>query len=251
MLRFSESDPDFVVDPARVEQLGRAIADSDYETKVVGLIERSYQRDVGVDPQARTTYASAAATLREGDHYISVMIEQALASEARAASTSRSGLLARSGLFVLLVLPGGFAILLAIGLVATAVAEGVSSESVGGLVGSVLVGGMGYYLIHLWRRERNARRLQMPSQEPEAHDCEVSWRHVVLIATTVAGTFLFLSALARYLGHAPTKDERGFFAWLIALGLAGVYALVRIVFGERAVTRLIDLVLWPFIGGRK
>jgi len=34
MLRFSESDPDCVVDPARVERLSREISDSDYETKV-------------------------------------------------------------------------------------------------------------------------------------------------------------------------------------------------------------------------
>jgi hypothetical protein len=161
MLRFSESDPDFVVDPARVEHLRREISDNDYEAKVAGLLERCYRRDIGADPRARATYAAAADTLRQGDHYLSIMIERALGPDAEAAGTSPWRLLAKSALFVVLVLPGSLAILMAIGLVATAFADGAdfSGSTLGVILGSLLLAGMGYYLIQLWLRERRRRQI--------------------------------------------------------------------------------------------
>ena len=39
MLRFSESDPDFIVDLHRVAQLEAEISDSDYEDKIVGFFD--------------------------------------------------------------------------------------------------------------------------------------------------------------------------------------------------------------------
>jgi len=38
MLGFSESDPEYVVDPALVDRLEREISDDDYEAKVANLI---------------------------------------------------------------------------------------------------------------------------------------------------------------------------------------------------------------------
>jgi hypothetical protein len=71
MLSFSESDPEFTVDPALVERLQAEISDEDYEAKVAGLIERSWHRDVEADNNAASLYREAYATLNQGDHICS------------------------------------------------------------------------------------------------------------------------------------------------------------------------------------
>jgi hypothetical protein len=160
MLSFSESDPEFVVDPGRVTQLETEISDEDYEAKIAGLIRRRYERDADSDPGARATYRDAYAALGRGDHYLLVMIDQALGSSVNAGLglTGPLRMLSKAGLFVLLVLPGSFAVLLAVG-VAWGVVSGHADSPAQAAVlvlASLLFGGMGYYLIRLWRREAQA-----------------------------------------------------------------------------------------------
>ena len=81
MLNFSESDPEFVVDPALIERLEAEISNDAYEVKVAGLVQRSYERDVAYDPAARDTYREAHTALKHGDHYLLIMIDRALASQ--------------------------------------------------------------------------------------------------------------------------------------------------------------------------
>ena len=83
MLNWSESDPAFTPDPALVEELATEISDEDYETKVAGLLERSYQRDVGSDGAVRERYRRAYSVLTQGDHYLIVMIRRALGRQLR------------------------------------------------------------------------------------------------------------------------------------------------------------------------
>ena len=83
MLSWSESDPDFAADPGLVEQLAAEISDSEYEMKVAGLLERSYQRDVATDPNARSMWREAYSVLSQGDHYLLVMINQTLVRHLR------------------------------------------------------------------------------------------------------------------------------------------------------------------------
>ena len=83
MLSFSESDPEFVVSPALVENLQAEISDEDYETKVAGLLERSWKRDVESDSTARDVYREAFTVLSQGDHYLLVMIDRALGRQLR------------------------------------------------------------------------------------------------------------------------------------------------------------------------
>jgi hypothetical protein len=78
MLSFSESDPEFVVDPAVVEKLQAEISDEDYEAKIAGLIERSWKRDVEADSNAGNLYRGAFPALSQGDHYPLIMIDRAL-----------------------------------------------------------------------------------------------------------------------------------------------------------------------------
>jgi len=79
MLSFSESDPDFVVDPSRVERLSQEISDPEYEAKVAGLIKRAFEHDHRTDPRAADSYRAAYQELEKGDHYLSIMLSRTLA----------------------------------------------------------------------------------------------------------------------------------------------------------------------------
>jgi hypothetical protein len=83
MLSFSEFDPEFVVDVARVRALEAEIPDAEYEKKVAGLAERAYESDVASDPEAIATYKEAFQVLGQGDHYILVMLGQGLSRRLR------------------------------------------------------------------------------------------------------------------------------------------------------------------------
>jgi len=85
------------------------------------------------------------------------MIELALGSWVRAGLglTGPLRVMARSGLFVLLVLPGSLAVLMALGLAWGALGGLADSpaQTAAAVLASLVIGGMGYYLIRLWRRE--------------------------------------------------------------------------------------------------
>jgi len=83
MLSFSESDPEFVVDATRVRALEAEIPDAEYERKVAGLADRACTTDIASDPDALATYREAFRVLRQGDHYIIVMLEQGLSRRLR------------------------------------------------------------------------------------------------------------------------------------------------------------------------
>ncbi len=66
------------VGAGRLEALQAEISDHDYETKVAGLLERAWRRDVDADSAAADTYREAFRALNQGDHYILIMIARAL-----------------------------------------------------------------------------------------------------------------------------------------------------------------------------
>jgi hypothetical protein len=78
MLFWSESEPDSVADPVLAERLAASISDADYETKVIGLLERSLSADVAINARAKDVWQEAWSVLKQGDHYILVMIGQAV-----------------------------------------------------------------------------------------------------------------------------------------------------------------------------
>ena len=78
MLSWSESDPDFIVDARLPQQLASEMSDEEYEKKVVGLLDRSFVADVEVSPERADHWKQAAAVLHEGDHYILVMLDEAV-----------------------------------------------------------------------------------------------------------------------------------------------------------------------------
>lgn len=83
MLCWSESDPDIVVDPRLPEQLAAEISDRDYETKITGLLSRGFKADVQRTPEAAAQWKQASAILHQGDHYILIMLDQAVGRKLR------------------------------------------------------------------------------------------------------------------------------------------------------------------------
>jgi hypothetical protein len=81
MLLWSASAPDSVADPALAERLAQEISDADYETKIAGLLKNSFKADTAVDPAAKETWRAAVTVLSAGDHYIVIMVEQAIAKQ--------------------------------------------------------------------------------------------------------------------------------------------------------------------------
>jgi hypothetical protein len=82
MLRWSESDPEFALSAeqldALVDELALQMSDEQYEWKIAGLLGRSYERDVASQNTMRPVWKAAYSKLNEGDHYILVMLDQAL-----------------------------------------------------------------------------------------------------------------------------------------------------------------------------
>ena len=78
MLRWSESAEDSVADPALAERLAVAMSDAEYESKIAGLLRNSFNDEARVDPGAKDDWASALSALKQGDHYISVIANEAV-----------------------------------------------------------------------------------------------------------------------------------------------------------------------------
>jgi hypothetical protein len=78
MLFWSESAPESVADKDLAERLAAQISDADYEAKIVGLLRRSFIHDVNGDARAKDIWREAWSVLEQGDHYVLVMIDQAV-----------------------------------------------------------------------------------------------------------------------------------------------------------------------------
>jgi hypothetical protein len=78
MLSWSESDPDIEIDPTLPVRFEAEVSDEDYEKKVVGLLARSFSNDIRVSPQAEDQWKHASRVLHQGDHYILVMLDEAV-----------------------------------------------------------------------------------------------------------------------------------------------------------------------------
>jgi hypothetical protein len=81
MLRWSESEPDSVADPALATRLASHMSDDEYEEKIAGLVARSYAADIARDPTAKKRWADAFRVLNQGDHYILIAINRAVGAK--------------------------------------------------------------------------------------------------------------------------------------------------------------------------
>lgn len=150
MLRYSDSDPDFEVDPDKYDAFEKETSDEAYEARIAGLLRRRFRRDVAAYPSATEEYRKAFGVLRQGDYHILSMIATALGDSAR-----RPSRVASIGLTALLIVPAVVAIAMGIGLFWFGLTQRHPSWGnflatlLGGLVPILL----GLYLVRLWRKE--------------------------------------------------------------------------------------------------
>ena len=83
MLLWSESDPDLRIDPSLPLRRASEISDEEYETKIVGLLARSFNTDMLANPDAEEQWRHASMVLAEGDHYLSIMLDEAVSQRWR------------------------------------------------------------------------------------------------------------------------------------------------------------------------
>jgi hypothetical protein len=79
MLSWSESDPDYVVDPGLPARFEAEISDEEYEAKIAGLLARKFASEVAERPDAKDQWQQAADVLNEGDHYMGILLDMAMA----------------------------------------------------------------------------------------------------------------------------------------------------------------------------
>lgn len=78
VLSWSESDPSQPPDFDLAAEFDRQTTGEDFEMKIAGLLRNAYAADVRERSSAKMAYRAAYAKLREGDHYLLVMIDRAL-----------------------------------------------------------------------------------------------------------------------------------------------------------------------------
>jgi hypothetical protein len=78
MLAWSESDPTFVQTPVLDETFEQETTTEEYEKKIVALFKDAYRTTVASTPDGKETIRAAYKTLAYGDHYILIMLREAL-----------------------------------------------------------------------------------------------------------------------------------------------------------------------------
>jgi hypothetical protein len=79
MISWSESDPDLKIDPTLPARFEADTSDEEYEKKIVGLLARRFGTEIAANPGTEDEWKHASRVLHEGDHYIAIMLDQAVA----------------------------------------------------------------------------------------------------------------------------------------------------------------------------
>lgn len=83
VLSWSEGDPSFVLDNELNKQFEKEITQPEFEKKIQTLIKQAYERDISKEKDMKETYREAYKVLKQGDHYILIMIDAAIGSKVR------------------------------------------------------------------------------------------------------------------------------------------------------------------------
>jgi hypothetical protein len=83
MLRWSESDDDFVIKQDMIDKFNQITSDEIFEEKIEELIKEAYKQSKLENPNAKQTWINMYKVLCQEDHYILVMINEALANRVK------------------------------------------------------------------------------------------------------------------------------------------------------------------------
>jgi len=81
MLSWSETDPFFVQNAELNQQFEIEISQEAFEKKIEDLITNMYKKDIEMDKELKETYKEAYKKLKQGDHFILIMIGAAIGSK--------------------------------------------------------------------------------------------------------------------------------------------------------------------------
>ena len=81
MLNWTEVEEGFKIDESINQKFYQETTDDDYEKKVCSPLKRAYESDVSADPAMKETYRSAYRAIEKNDHYILIMIRDALGTK--------------------------------------------------------------------------------------------------------------------------------------------------------------------------
>jgi hypothetical protein len=98
MMYFSESDPAACAKPLELnEEFESQYDTAEYEAKISGLLQRAYERLKVQDLEAAQIWDQSVRELRQGDHYLLVLLDAAPNAPIRVKATWK-GLLALVGI---------------------------------------------------------------------------------------------------------------------------------------------------------
>ena len=81
MLSWSENDPSSVLDNELNEQFEKEITQAEFEKKIQTLIKQAYEKDIAKEKDMKETYREAYKALKQGDHFILIMVDAAIGSK--------------------------------------------------------------------------------------------------------------------------------------------------------------------------
>jgi hypothetical protein len=83
MLNWTETEVGFEIDQILINKFNAETTNAAYEKKICSLLRHAYDNDVVNDSRMKETYRNAYRTLNKRDHYILVMIDEAIGSKLR------------------------------------------------------------------------------------------------------------------------------------------------------------------------
>jgi len=83
MLTWADGEPSFAMDYDLNVQFEEETSDEAFEEKIRTLIKHAYEKDISKDKDMKETYRTAYKALKQGDHYILIMINDAIGSKIR------------------------------------------------------------------------------------------------------------------------------------------------------------------------
>jgi hypothetical protein len=78
MLNWTEVEEGFEIDDRLSEIFHSETTDKEYEERISSLLKHAYHDDISVDASAKQTYRNAYKAMKNNDHYILIMIKDAL-----------------------------------------------------------------------------------------------------------------------------------------------------------------------------
>ncbi len=83
MLGWTEVEKGFEINQELTQQFNEETSDAEYEKKMSSLVRSAYEADIKSDEEMKETYRNAYKMLKQGDHYLLIMIDEAIGGKLR------------------------------------------------------------------------------------------------------------------------------------------------------------------------